>query len=548
MLRLIATVCGLALGSLTLGGAAAAQDMPRLEKQGTAAQLFVHDKPFLILGGELGNSTASDPAHLATHWPTLTGAGLNTVLAPVEWDQIEPQQGRFDFSVIDAVIEQARANDTKLVLLWFGAWKNSMSTYAPAWIKHDSKTYGRARDETGVAQDILSAFDADNLAADKKAFAALLAHLKAVDRDHTVVMVQVENEIGMLPSARDHSPEADKAFKAPVPPALMTALQQRKSDLTPELKALWTANGNKTNGTWAEVFGDTPQGREVFQAWGYAAFTNELTLAGKAAYPLPMYVNAALNAPGKLPGQYPSAGPLPHLFDIWKIGAPAIDLLAIDSYWPDFTMWARKFRRDDNPLFVPEANHAGKPEAAANAFFVFGELDAMGFSPFSIEDLPENDPLIGAYAVLDQLTPLIIEHQGGKGNTRTMRGFKPPIAYDGTVDATPQSFNLGSYRFIVTFVDPWTPKDKQTPANHGGLIIQTGKDEFIIAGAGLTVTFADPSGKAQVGIEQVVEGGFKDGLFLEGRWLNGDQTHQGRHLRLPPGKSGIQRLRLYRYD
>lgn len=545
MLRniLFATVCGLALSS-----AAVAQDMPRLEKQGTAAQLFVDDKPFLILGGELGNSTASDPAHLATHWPSLTRAGLNTVLAPVEWDQIEPQQGRFDFSVVDAVIEQARANDTKLVLLWFGAWKNSMSTYAPAWIKHDSKTYSRAHDENGMAQDILSAFDKDTLEADKKAFAALLAHLKAFDTAHTVVMVQVENEIGMLPSARDHSPGADKAFKTPVPQALMTALAQRKSDLTPELKALWDANGNKTKGTWAEVFGDTPAGREVFQAWGYAVFTNELTLAGKAAYPLPMYVNAALNAPGKAPGQYPSAGPLPHLFDIWKIGAPAVDFLAIDSYWPDFVGWARKFRRDDNPLFVPEANQAGRPEAAANAFFVFGELDAMGFSPFSIEDLPENDPLTGAYAVLDQLAPLMLEHQGKSGNARTMRGFKPPIAYDGTVDQTPQSFILGGYRFTVTFVDPWTPKDKQTPANHGGLIIQTGKDEFIVAGTGVTVTFADASGKSQVGIEQVVEGGYKDGLFLEGRWLNGDQTHQGRHLRLPPGESGIQRLKLYRYD
>ena len=545
MLRkvLLVTVCGLALSS-----AAAAQDMPRLEKQGTAAQLFVDDKPFLILGGELGNSTASDPAHLATHWPSLTRAGLNTVLAPVEWDQIEPQQGRFDFSVVDAVIEQARANDTKLVLLWFGAWKNSMSTYAPAWIKHDAKTYSRARDENGVAQDILSAFDKDNLDADKKAFAALLAHLKTADPHHTVVMIQVENEIGMLPSARDHSPGADKAFKTPVPQALMTALAQRKSDLTPELKAIWDANGNKTKGTWAEVFGDTPAGREVFQAWGYAVYANELTLAGKAAYPLPMYVNAALNAPGKAPGQYPSAGPLPHLFDIWKIGAPAVDMLAIDSYWPDFTGWARRFRRNDNPLFVPEANQAGRPEAAANAFFVFGELDAMGFSPFSIEDLPENDPLTGAYAVLDQLAPLMLEHQGKSGNARTMRGFKPPIAYDGTVDQTPQSFILGGYRFTVTFVDPWTPKDKQTPANHGGLIIQTGKDEFIVAGTGVTVTFVDASGKSQVGIEQVVEGGYKDGLFLEGRWLNGDQTHQGRHLRLPPGKSGIQRLKLYRYD
>lgn len=525
------------------------EDMPRLERQGTAVQLHVGDAPFLMIGGELGNSTASDPAHLATHWPKLKAMGLNTVLAPVEWDQIEPVEGRFDFSVIDAVIEQARANDTKLVLLWFGAWKNSMSTYAPVWIKHDSRKYSRARDEKGVAQDILSAFDADNLNADKAAYTALLKHLKESDSDHTVIMVQVENEVGMLPSARDHSAEADKVFKAQVPPALIGYLQKNRATLHPAMKALWEANGSKTKGTWAEVFSDTPQGREVFQAWGYAVFLDEMARTGKAVYPLPMYVNAALNAPGKAPGEYPSAGPLPHLFDVWKAGAPAIDVLAIDSYWPDFFGWARQFKRHDNPLFVPEANQAGRPHAAANAFFAVGELDAAMFSPFSIEDLPDNDPLISAYGALGQLSPLILEHQGQeKAGMRTMRGFKAPISYDGTLDGAPQSFDLGSYRFTVTFTDPWTPKDKQDPGTHGGLIIQTGKDEFIVAGTGVTLTFADASGKKRIGMEQVVEGGFKDGLFLEGRWLNGDQTHQGRHLRLPPGKSGIQRLRLYRYD
>jgi len=57
-------------------------------------------------------------------------------------------------------------------------------------------------------------------------------------------------------------------------------------------------------------------------AWHYARYADALAVAGKAAYSPPMYVNAALNRMGKAPGEYPSGGPLPHLLDVWKAGAP----------------------------------------------------------------------------------------------------------------------------------------------------------------------------------------------------------------------------------
>jgi beta-galactosidase GanA len=194
-----------------------------------------------------------------------------------------------------------------------------------------------------------------------------------------------------------------------------------------------------------------------------------------------------------------------------------------------------------NPLFIPEAHYAGDAVASANAFYAIGELDAIGFSPFSIENLPEGDPLISAYAVLDSLAPLI-HAQRGKD---TMRGLRAPINYDGVIDTTPQVFEMGGYRFTAAFIDPWTAKDKQNPNAHGALIIQTGKDEFIVAGSGVTLTFAS---EARVGMEQVIEGRFEDGVFVPGKWLNGDQTHQGRHLRLPPDKWGVQKLKLYKYN
>lgn len=535
-----------ALAMATAFGAAA-QDMPHLRKQGTATQLIVHGKPMLILGGELGNSTSSDLKYLGTYWPTLKGIGLNTVIATLEWDQIEPREGVFDFASVEGLIKQAEANNVKLVVLWLAAWKNSTSSYAPPYIKHEWQKYAKAQDNKGVPQDILSPYDPDTLKADQRAFGALMAHIRKVDKNHTIVMVQVENEIGMLPVVRDYSPQAQAAFQGQVPKVLTDYLLQNKATLHPYVRDAWTAKGNKAAGTWTEVFGDSVEGQEIFQAWGFAAFTNELTKAGKAAYNLPMYINVALNRPDQKPGQYPSAGPLPHLFDIWKAGGPDIDLIGMDIYYPNYTEWADKFKRPDNPVFVPEANRAGQSDAGGNAFYTLGELDGIGFSPFHIETLPNfaTDPLTDAYRVLRQIAPTVLAHQG-KG---TMRGFKAPLSAEGVLDETPRKIELGGFALTVTMVDSRTPKNTQDIKAHGGLIIQTGKDEFLAAGRGVIVRFADAAANSgyRIGIEQIREGEFVDSEWVPGRWLNGDENGQGRYLRLPPEKFGIQKIKVYRY-
>lgn len=535
-----------ALGFAASLGAVAA-DAPQLKKQGTATQLFVDGKPLLILGGELGNSTASDLKYLNTHWATFKTIGLNTVIAPVEWDQIEPREGVYDYTPLEGLIQQAEANNMKLVLLWFGAWKNSTSSYAAPYIKHDYATYSRAQDDKGVRLDILSPYDPDNLAANQRVFGALLAHLKKIDKKHTVVMVQVENEPGMLPVVRDYSPQAQAAYRGQVPRALLDYLHAHKTGLHTYVHKGWAARGFKTSGTWAEVFGDSIAAQEIFQAWGYAAYLNQLTKAGKAAYNLPMYVNVALNSPEQKPGEYPSAGPLPHLFDIWKAGGPDIDLIGMDIYYPNYTEWADQFKRPDNPVFVPEANRSGQPDAGGNAFYTLGELDGIGFSPFHIESLPNpaTNVLTDAYRVLNQIAPLVLAHQG-KG---TMRGFKAPLSAAGVVDESPQVFDLGGYHLTVSMVDSRTPKETQDIAAHGGLIMHTGKDEFLVAGRGVIIRFADATNAGvRVGIEQIVEGEFVDGQWRGGRWLNGDESGQGRYLRLPPDQFGIQKIKIYRYQ
>jgi beta-galactosidase GanA len=525
---------------------AASAGPPRLEKYHNTQQLVVHDKPMLILGGELGNSSASSVDYMKPHWPRLKAMHLNTVLAPVEWDLIEPIEGKFEWTSVDELLRDARANDLKLVVLWFGAWKNSMSTYVPSWVKRDQRRFPRAQVADGGSVEILSAFSAATRNADARAFAAFMEYLGRVDsRDNTVLMVQVENEIGMLPIARERGAVADKLFQGPVPPELLRALTGRGEKLEPELRELWQANGAATAGTWTQVFGAGDAGAEVFTAWHYARFVEALVKAGKARYALPLYVNVALNRTGRKPGEYPSGGPLPHLLDVWKAGTPSIDFLAPDIYFPNFAQLAARYNRPDNMLFVPEANNATNSQGVANAFYAFGALDSLGFSPFSIESLGDApNSISNAYAVLTQLTPLILDNRG-RGR---MAGFRALIKEDGTVVDTPAKATLGGIEFTATFIDPWTAREKQTIADHGGMLIHAGGEDFWFAGQGVTFTFRGTGEPPLVGIDVAEEGVFDEkGKWIPGRRLNGDQTHQGRHIRLPPGQSQIQRVRFYRY-
>lgn len=512
---------------------------------------MVDGNPFLILGGELGNSSSSGTDYMNAIWPTLEKLNLNTVLAPVYWELVEPQEGRFDFSVVGDLIMGARQRDIRLVLLWFGSWKNSMSCYAPGWVKNDFERFPRARDNNNKPVEILSPFVKANLDADKKAFAELMKFVKKADgQNHTVIMVQVENEIGMLPSARDHHPEANKAFSSEVPKELTAYLQKNKEHLMPEFRSVWEKEGSKTKGTWKEVFGDNIGTEEIFMAWHFGKYVEEITAAGKAEYPLPMFVNAALNRPNRLPGEYPSAGPLPHLMDIWRAAAPSIDILAPDIYFADFRKWIALFDRGGNQLFLPEVRYESfsgpesyEPACGPKAFYAFGNHDALGFSPFFIESTSEEveEPVTESYKILNQLTPLILEHQG----TNTMRGF----LFDKQHQT--DTILLGGFTIIAKhdYTLGWSPnsQDETWPVT-GGMIICTGEGEYFVAGEGIVLTFPPVTDRTMVGIETIDEGSFENGTWKRLRKLNGDQSHQGRHLRIETNEPGIQYLKLYRYQ
>ena len=555
-----------------------ASGIPRLKQQGAATQLIVDGKPFLALAGELGNNTATSLENMEPIWPKLVSGNLNCVLVAITWAQMEPVEGKYEFALVDSLIQEARRNNLKIVFLWFGSWKNGLSSYAPYWVKKDYKRFPRIQIQGGKSMELLSTFGEVTRDADARAYRALMRHIKDFDSDqHTVVMMQVENEVGVLRDSRDRSAPANKAFAGPVPKELMDYLQQHKETLSPELREVWGAQGFKNSGSWEEVFGPgkpdsvempiqtksppmSPDEHaiswrklhwpvdEIFMAWNYARFVNKVVAEGKAEYDIPMFVNAWLQQPNHAwPGTYPSGGPVPQVHDVWRAGAPAVDLLAPDLYLEYFDEVAARITRNGNPLFIPETS-----TDAANVLPAFGKFNAIGFSPFFIERSAAPDTeLAGAYRVVAQLTPAIAAQQGKQ--TITAVRMNPGDA--------PLNVKLGDYTLIVTYVGagrvaiaPEAPVAGQpAPVPQGppatAILIAAGPDEFYFGavGGGIRIAFAATTpGPPIVGLGDVQQGKFVENQWRVVRQLGGDDTGQGEILTVRPNQA--LRVNVYRYQ
>ncbi|RXS93906.1 glycoside hydrolase family 42 [Silvibacterium dinghuense] len=528
------------------------EDLPHLEQRGAATQLIVDGNPYLILGGELHNSSSSSLAYMQDVWPRMESMHLNTLLTPVAWETIEPEEGHFDFHVLDGLLEGARAHHLRLVLLWFGAWKNTFSSYAPGWVKRDEQRFPRVLLSDGRGTERLSPFSDAVRAADSKAFSALMQHLREADGDeHTVLMVQVENEVGVIPESRDHSPAAEAAFRGDVPATLTRYLEQHRSSLQPELRTAWEAAGARTSGSWQQVFGLSSLTDDLFMAWQYASYLEQIAVAGKRAYSLPMYANAALIRPNYEPGQYNSGGPLPHSMDVWRAAAPALDFLSPDIYFNEFAYWAGAYARPGNALFIPEAQPG--IVGAANALYAFGRLSAVGFSAFGIDDQgnapldlvgitrpgerPDTTAIASVYAELSALSPLILDAQ--------RRGSATAALVEGDAQRAAR-VRIGEYTAEIRRTG------NEQGSRIGVLFLQQGPDTFLVAGAGdaQVVFSSDRPGAPIVGIESIDEELYEHGQWVVRRRLNGDESGQGQQLRIYPqdiSDGRIYRVRLYRY-
>lgn len=532
----------------------------------------------LILGGELSNSAATCIEDIDNVMPRMKALGLNTVLVPAQWDLIEPEEGKFYFTLIDRTIDKARENNLKVIFLWFGAWKNSMSCYAPLWFKQNTKKYPRAITSTGKPLEIASAFSENVFQADCRAFTKLIRKIAEKDADErTVIMVQVENEIGMLEDARDHSQIANKLYNSAVPSDLLTFLKSNKKTLHKTLAQKINFAQQKNNFAqqknkspqWKDLFGDDIYTEEIFTAYYYAKYVERLAKAAHEIYDIPFYVNAAMNSRGRKPGEYPSAGPLAHLIDIWHCAAPSIEMLAPDIYDTGFKSWCAQYALPNNKLFIPESRCCRN--SGVRALYAFGEHAALGFSPFAIDQASpyETENVTKAYGLIKQLEPLL---------TKKMWGLlfdqedKERIITDGDISLTCRHY----------FTLPWDSRatDGSTWDEGGAIVIKLADKDYLIAGSGVVVSFQTNTEREQTEQKQLGEDGFaqaggnnstfniqqstfkgkrlgigyvdqveiaNDGTIKYLRRENGDQSHQGRHARISVGDYKILRVKLYEY-
>lgn len=501
---------------------------PHLEKRGNTTQLIVQGEPWLALGCELGNSTSSSRDYLLPYWKKLKDAGVNTVLAVVSWEQAEPSEGQFDFTVVDNLLADARANNMKLVLLWFGSWKNGITSYTPTWVKKDTKRFPLAQTPEGKPLPILTTLGEETCKADGKAFAALMRHLKDVDsQQQTVIMIQIENEVGLHGHPRDYCPLAETTYHAPVPKTLTDWLTAHRDQLLPETLSAWQANGFKTSGTWEEVFGKNDRTAEIFMAWNYASYMNSIAAAGKAEYPLPTFVNAWIVQPEDTrPGNYPSGGPQAQNHDIWRAAAPHIDILSPDIYLNDFPQQLALYTRAGNPVFVPESRSG--QNGAANAAYAIGAMGAIGYSPFGFErncDDDTNATFRDFYRKAGSIARQILSAQAeGRIGAAWLKGDNPMKVKDEII--------LGDVRIQCELVSsgmrnggaPQLTGGTYDPEAIGYVVAIRQEEGFLFLGSNVRVTFLPADGKGYVGLAKVTEGVFdQQGQWKEGRWLNGDE-------------------------
>ncbi|MGO4546251.1 DUF5597 domain-containing protein [Paenibacillus sp. 2TAB23] len=510
---------------------------PQLVKENGVFNLYVDGKPYIALAGEIHNSSSSNLNYMKEKvWPYLKGLNLNTVILPIYWELIEPEQGKFDFQLLDGIIEQAREENVRLVLLWFGLWKNGISSYVPDWVKKDFKSYFRAVYKNNEPSDTISPLCVSAVDADATAFSQLMNHLKKVDSDqHTVIMVQVENEIGFLGSDRDYSEHANAEFNLPIPA---------------EVESLYGISG-----TWEEAFAENAA--EYFMAYHYARSVERIASAGSKVYPLPLFVNAWLEQFPWSPGSYPSGGPIAKVMKLWKATAPTICLYAPDIYLPNFAEVCEEYTaNNDNPLFIPEARR--DIASATNVFYALGKHNALCFAPFGIEDFlapPSDDDagidfgimmalnidfsafmlngtgpyLARSYELLGNMLGIIQKYRG----TGKMTGF---------LQHNDQGCILSSskYDLKVTYT-----RAKEGKPISGGLVIEVSDHEFIMAGIGFSVEFLPKRGESgKVGFIRIEEGTFVKDEWVRGRVLNGDEAAY--KLRVGSNPAAL-RVEMYQY-
>jgi hypothetical protein len=525
----------------------------------TVKRVFkVKGKPFFPVGGQSSTSSAYNDSESEQAFRAVELLHGNTLLTDVYWEQIEPEEGKFDFSSVDNLLASASRHGIKLILLWFGTWKNGNMDYTPEWVKTNPQRFKRVISSTGSDLWGLSSHCSANLKADKKAFTELCKHLKAKDiSEQTVIGLQIENEPGIIGSDRDYGIEAQNAFNSPVPAKILKAM---KTTFKGEVYDLWQQAGGKKSGTWAEVFASSAG--EFMTAWSIATYIDSIAEAGKAIYDIPMYMNVwiMMHPLWSLPGEsYPSGGAVSKVLDIFKWYTPHLDLIAPDIKSIDSKSYEEMcalYSRDDNPFFLPET------PATTSLFRAIADYNLIGYHRMggletivAVDGSVRPDSKIGVDTIqcVVAVTPLLLKYQGmGKIHAvaqeecvwqqwlDSLDGYLGRVQFGSgqppRVDKDWRHASVDMYSQTAAMIT----KD-QVDGNRGrGLVIQSSKHEFYLVGANYRL-FLRPkplSDKMQTQLLRsnaepgrqirVDEGHFdENGEFVVDRRRNGDNIGSG---------------------
>ena len=498
--------------------------VPRLETRNGRHALIVDGAPFTMLAGQVNNST-NYPEALESAWPVLDRVHANTIEIPIAWQQVEPEEGRFDLSFLQHLLEQARQHNKRIVLLWFGTWKNTSPGYTPDWVKLDNRRFPRMKTRDGKDHGVLSAHGRATLEADRRAFVKVMEHLRDHDPQNTVILVQPQNETGSYRNPRDFSAAATALFQKTIPEALARKMGKR--------------------GTWTQVFG--AQADRAFNTWHVASFVDAIAAAGKAAKPLPMYVNASLAGPSNVPDPdgVASGGPQQDVLDIWKAAAPHIDFAAPDIYdraSANVIQYLDKYARPDNALMVPEIGNAREFPR-----FVYAALGrgAIGYAPFGLDATGYLNYPLGARDLSDAtLEPLALSYRMFGSIMRDWARIafdRPTWGASRPDDGSAQSTRMGAWKINASFGEwqfgfknwTWLKSDPAPWASEpvGGVAVaQLSDDEFLVVGDHVRLQFGAADGAPNGMVVRVEEGTFKDGRWATTRVWNGDQTDYGINL------------------
>jgi hypothetical protein len=516
----------------------------------------VNGKSFFPIGGQSCNSSGYNEKTSETAFKVIKLLHGNTLEIPVYWDNIEPEEGKFNFSAVDNLLASARRYEVKLILLWFATWKNGNMDYAPAWVKNNPQYFKRVISPAGKDLWVLSSHCAATLEADKKAFVALCNHLKLKDStEQTVIALQIENEPGIIGSDRDYGFEAQATFDNPIPDKLMSELEKGGRGT---VYNLWRRAAGKESGTWPEIFGYAAG--EMMTAWSIANYIDSIAEAGKTVYRLPMYINVwLLEQPSwRFPGEtYPSGGAVSKVLDIYKWFTPHVDIIAPDNYKEDSRSYetiCAIYSRDDNPFFMPETGFIGNSHGW-NIFRAIAEYNLIGDAVFGVEYLvnedgsvrPEFEAGVDSIRCVAAVIPLLLKYQGtGRVHAVIQEDLLWSQHLDFEGHAGLVEFGAGRDGFVGR---DWRHKPivtipEQTDGNRGcGLIIQASKNEFYLVGANYRLYLRpnpsilktqsprpviDPSPRQHGYFTSIDEGHFdNNGEFVVDLVRNGDEISRG---------------------